>query len=836
MKISYNWIKNYLKETSATPNELVEKLKLHLSDVESFENLSEKYKDLVIGEIVKKEDHPNADKLGVYEVKIGEQQTVQVVAGDKKLEIGNKVVYLPVKSKGPYNPYPERFDGVIKKTKLRGVESNGMLASEKELGISSEHDRVLTLEQECKAGQDIATVLGLNDYIIEVENKTLTIRPDAFGMIGIAREISGFLNLPFETPDWLKKPSKIKPENLSKEKLPLKIVNKLSNLCPRYMAISMTNIKVDESPLWLKIFLSSIGIKPINNVVDITNYIMVLTGQPLHAFDYDKVTSRDSHYKKNAVITIRTAREGEKLTTIDQKTRELNKNTVVICDSQNPIAIGGVMGGLETEIDGNTKNIIIESANFDLYNIRKTSMTLGLVTDAVTRFSKGQDPNLCEPALYKAIELLKDLSNGEVASNVQDHRVELPKPHKLTFSLSYFQMHTGLKLTQEEVLRILSNVEIKQIETTNDADLITLEIPTYRQDLKIPEDIHEEIARIYGYTKIKLTLPKRGIISTPSNSSIDFDEKVRTSLKSLGANEVLTYNFVGEKLYKDCDLDIKNNYRLINALSPELEYMRSSLIPSLLEKINPNINNGYSEFGLFEINKIHNKLDFSKEENLPVEHKVLTMIFTKNSSNIFYHIKYRLENFAKDLKSKKLDYEPIYSIKADTLPNHIKVILPIFDVNRAAFVSCTINNSKFYLGVIGEPNFEVQRKLKLTQPVGIFELDLEILKSLVNYKKDRINFSKYPKITQDLCFIVNENLSYKALEDQISKTLEKRNLNYVLKPVDIYQEKTKEKNKQITINILLEHKQKTLKEKDIKSIREIIEKDVKKQLDGTLKS
>jgi phenylalanyl-tRNA synthetase beta chain len=303
----------------------------------------------------------------------------------------------------------------------------------------------------------------------------------------------------------------------------------------------------------------------------------------------------------------------------------------------------------------------------------------------------------------------------------------------------------------------------------------------------------------------------------------------------LGTNEVLTYNFVGKKLYTDCDLDIKNNYRLINALSPELEYMRSSLIPSLLEKINPNINNGYNEFGIFEINKIHNKLDFSKKENLPIEHKVLTMVLTKNTSNIFYHIKYYLEIFSKDLKSKKLDYEPIYSTKIDKLPNHIKIILPKFDVNRAALVSCTINENKFYLGIIGEPNFEVQRKLKLIQPVGIFELNLEILKTFTDYREDRINFSKYPKITQDLCFIVNENVSYEALERQISKTLEKRNLNYILRPVDIYQEKAEEKNKQVTIKILLQHKEKTLKEKDIKSIREIIEKDVKKQLGGVLK-
>lgn len=834
MKISFNWIKKYLQQTDITPQELSDKIKLHLSDIESFENLHEKYKNLLIGEIVKKQEHPNADKLGVYEVKIGQKKAVQVVAGDKNLKVGDKVVYLPPKTKVPYNAYPDRFDGIIQKAKLRGIESNGMLASEKELGISSDHDRVMTLELECKAGQDVANVLGLNDYIFEVENKTLTIRPDTFGLIGISRDISGFLNLPFTTPDWLNNPSKIKPKELKKEKLPLKILNKTQRLCPRYMAITMSDVQIKPSPLWLKIFLSSLGIKPINNVVDITNYLMVLTGQPLHAFDYDKVISKDLHYKDKAIITVRTAKMGEKLTTIDQKTRELNEKTVVICDSQNPIAIGGVMGGLETEIDKDTKNIIIESANFDLYNIRKTSMSLGLVTDAVTRFSKGQDPNLCEPVLYKATELIKEICNGEIASNAQDNYLELPKPHRLTFSIKYFQKHTNLKLQKNEILQILSNIEIKEI-ATKDEDLVTLEIPTYRQDLKIPEDIHEEIARLHGYTKIELTLPTRKITSTPPNHSIEFDKTLRTILKGLGANELLTYNFTNEKHYKNCDLEIKNCYKIINPLSPELEYMRSTLIPSLFEKVNLNINNGYEEFVLFEINKIHNKLDFCKKEQLPLENKVLSMIFTKDTDNLYYHIKYYLDYLLKQLKIQNLNYENLSNMKAESLPNHIKIITPMFDINKSAIISSESNGQKIYLGIIGEPNLNVQKKLKLIQPVGILELSLNKLRIIKKQKIERVNFSKYPKISQDLCFVLNKEIPYSILQERISTILHRRKLNFMLQPIDIYQPKNEDKLKQTTIRLILQHKEKTLKEKDIKSIREIIEKDIKKSLGGKIK-
>lgn len=835
MKVSFNTIKKYLGETDISAEELVEKFKLHLSDVESFEDLSEKYKGLIMGEITKAEDHPNADKLGVYNVKIGQSSEVQVVAGDKTLEVGDMVVYLAPETKVPHNAYPEKFDGIIKKAKIRGVESNGMLASEKELEISSDHDNVMTVDIDCKPGQDASSVLGLNDKIIEIENKTLTIRPDTFGVIGLAREVSGFLGMPFETPEWFLKPKTLKPASVKKEELPIKVVNKLKKLCPRYTAIAMKNVKVEQSPLWLKMYLSSIGIKPINNVVDITNYLMTITGQPLHAFDYDKVTSKDSHYKDKAVITVRLAKMGEKITTIDQKTRELNEKTVVICDSQNPIAIGGVMGGLETEIDENTKNIIIESANFDLYNIRRTSMSLGLVSDAVTRFSKGQDPNICEPTLYKAVKLIEEICKGEVASNVQDQHIELPKPHRLTFSLEYFQNHTGLELEREEVVKILSNVELKET-SDGTGDLITLDIPTYRQDLKIPEDIHEEIARIYGYTNIPLRLPKREITSTPSNANFEFEKKLRTIFKGMGVNEVLTYNFVGEKLYKDCDLNIKNNYKLVSPLSPELEYLRTTLIPSIIEKINPNINSGYVDFGLFEINKVHNKKDFSKKENMPLEKKIVSMILTGQGKEMFYNIKYFLDTMLKALRAKEVEYEPIYMTNTKDLPNNLQEVLPMFDINRSALIFYTLDDQKHYLGIIGEPNLSVQENLKLLQPVGMFELDFENLKKISSFENERINFSKYPKITQDLCFVLKEDIPYIVLEKQIGSLLEKRNLNYILTPVDIYQGKESDGKKQITVRVVLQHKEKTLKEKDIQSIRGIIEKDVKKKLDATIKT
>ncbi len=830
MKISFNLIKKYIGEISIPVDELVENIKEKLAEVEDVENLKEKYSNITIAEIAEKKEHPNADKLGVYIINNGERNDIQVVAGDKKLNIGDKVVYLPPKTKIPNNPYPEKFDGVIEITKLRGVDSEGMLASEKELGISNNHDDVLVLDVDCKIGDSFAKLFDLNDYILNVENKALTNRPDTFGMIGIARDISGMLKKPFKTPEWLENP---KFEEYKDETLPLEVQNKLDKLCPRYMAVAMKNVKVGESPLWLKSLLSSIDIKPINNVVDITNYLMVLTGQPLHAFDYDKLISKDSHSKKGALITVRTAKDGEKITTLDNKTVELTDKTVVICDSQNPIAIGGIMGGLDTEIDENTKNIVLESANFDLYNIRQTSMSLGISTEASTRFSKGQDPNLCKPVLYKAIELLNELCGASIASPIQDEHIELIKPRKLTFSITRLNKHTGLELTKQEILTLLNNINIYEINT-EEKDLITLEIPTYRQDLRIPEDIHEEIARLHGYKNIPLTLPKRDISAARDNQDIEFKKQIRKIFTSMGTNEVLTYNFVGEELYTSCDLNLKNNYRIINPISPKLEYMRSSLIPSLLEKINPNINNGFEEFAIFEINKTHNKLDFNEKENLPIEKEMITLVLTKNVSEPYYHAKFYLDNLLKKLGVTKINYEKFSEVQKDDLPNQLQLTLPLFDIHKSAILTSTIDTRKIYIGIIGEPNLNVQNKLKFAQPTAIFELSMKNLQKISNNTREHINFSKYPKITQDLCFLLHPEIPYSLLLDTIEETLGKRELNYIITPVDIYQKEKQEK--QITIRIVIQHKEKTLKEKDINSIRAIIEKNVGKYTKGKLKS
>lgn len=831
MKISLNWIKEYVK-TEINGEDLVVMLKSHLAEVESYEDLGEKYKGIIVAEITQKENHPDADKLGVYQIKIGEEKEIQVVAGDKSLEIGDKVAYFTPGSKVPYNAHPDKFDGIIKATKLRGVESNGMLASAKELDISNNHEQVLRLESNAQVGQMFADYLKLNDYIIDVENKALTVRPDTFGIIGMAREISGILKTPFKSPEIYSKT--INDIEVEDESLPITVNNKVEALCPRYMAVSMKDIAIKESPLWLQSKLSKIGVRPINNIVDITNYLMILTGQPLHAFDYDKVKKKDMHAKNEVIITVRTADEREKITTLDGKTIELNTNSVVICDTQNPIAIGGIMGGLDTEIDENTKNIIIESANFDLYNIRKSTMALGIFTDAATRFSKGQDPNLCEPVIVEAVKMVKELAEGKVSSHIQDIHQELPTTRLLTFSVSRLNRHTGLSLTKDEMLSILKNIEI--IAEKQDDDLVTLRIPSFRQDLKIPEDIHEEVSRLNGYSKIPLSLPQRSIKPVDNNSALTLNKRIRVSLKNVGANELLTYNFVGAKLYEKAEIRLDNAYHLINALSPDLEYMRPSLIPSLLEKATINIQNGYKEFAIYEINKAHNRLDIDTVENLPIEHIMLTMVHTSEGDQYagspYYQIKFLIQSLLKDLKIKDIKYEGLSNIEEEKLPNWIKLDVSSFDINRTAvlIIEDTI------IGIVGETKSSVKKSFKLPEYTSMAEINLDNLLPYINMDKSYTEYSKYPKIQQDFCFIVSKNIGYESLFETVSKSLTSDELNIKIMPVDIYQQKENPDQKQITLRVILQDKEKTLKEKDIEYWRKKIEKAAESQLGAKLKS
>ncbi|MDX9739475.1 MAG: phenylalanine--tRNA ligase subunit beta, partial [Candidatus Dojkabacteria bacterium] len=528
MKLPISSIKDF-SDISIELDGLLHILASKIGEVEGYSDWSEIYKGLYIAQIVSKDDHPDADKLSVYKITIKEGEDIQVVAGDKTLDIGDKVVYIKPGNIVPLT-YKTSDEFVIKAVKMRGILSNGMLCSEKELNIGVDNAKVMRLDSDATVGDTFIKYFDFNDTVIEIENKALTNRGDLFGILGLVREITAAKGVQFHSPEWYtdyKMPS-IEKEDL----LSLKIDNQAHNLCSRYIGVVMDNITVKESPVWLKSILIKSGIRPINNIVDITNYLSILVGQPLHAFDYDKVLNKDP--KKEAHITIRLAKAGESIHTLDSNLVELNSNTLVIADSTNPIAIAGVIGGLDTEIDRNTKRVILECANFDRFNIRKTSMSLGIVTDAVTRFTKSLDPNQCLPTLKHAISLIEQICEGKLSSEVVDIYPEISLPKKVSLSISRVNTHLGVTLSKEEVSTILKNLEYTVHESKKEDDFLTVTAPTFRTDITIPEDIHEDIGRIYGYENIDPVFPQRDVRATRRNKNIILKSKIRSILSNSG--------------------------------------------------------------------------------------------------------------------------------------------------------------------------------------------------------------------------------------------------------------------------------------------------------------
>lgn len=841
MKVSLNWIKE-LTAIDLSQEELISRIRSRIGEVEEVIDYSQIYNGILLAQISEKADHPSADKLGVYQLDIGTGESVQVVAGDKSLEVGDKVAYFTPGTATPYNPNPGTNENVVQKVKLRGVESNGMLASARELDITNNHERVMRISTDMEPGTPISEVLGMDDIVIDIENKALANRADCFGIIGLAREFAGIQGNQFSSPEWYLDPAIERPEGTTSATLPLSVDNQTDNLCPRYMAAVISNIEVKESPIWLQTLLARSGMRPINNIVDITNYIMLLTGQPLHAFDYDKLRQKDPNATSSAHIVVRRARDGEKITTLDGKTHELNSNNVVICDSTNPVAIGGVMGGLDTEIDENTTNIILESANFDKSNLRKTSMQLGIFSEAVTRFTKGQDQNICENALYRAIKMIEELSGGQVADSINDVYEHLNKPTQITFSVSRANTHLGTNFTADQISKILANVELRNKMV--DQDQIAVDIPTYRKDLQIKEDLHEEIGRLYGYDNIALTLPKRTLLPPISNPAVDLKKEVRKILISAGADEILTYNFRGAADIQKYGQEIDDAYHIKNALSPDLEYMRMSILPSVLDKAAVNSAKGYQQFAIFEINKSHSKAEIDKV-GLPDERQTVALAvcmsekeaLAKSSGSPYYLGKRYAEALLNKLGVEECRYDHLLDINIDTLPGWMKDLVPLFNMQAAAVIKTRLDNAAVYLGIIGDIGPSVKVNAGLPKYCAGFELNLEEL----IYLKPKISSyrepSIYPTISEDLCFILTNSIPVDQVIENAKIALDDEQLVSKVSLLDIYQtEKQKAENlKQVTISVNIQHMSKTLSGKDSAALIKKIGQRVEKSTGGRIK-
>lgn len=812
MKVSLNTVKRYTS-VDLSVDELVVKINAQLGGVEDVLDLNIRYKDARIVTVVACDPHPDADRLHVCRIDDGgvvadverdEDGLVQVVCGAPNVRAGMFAVWLPPKSTVPVS-FTDKEPFVLEARPLRGVTSYGMLASPQELGFGDSHDGLLELDPEeplpddtgLKAGASFAQTFGLDDTVIEIENKMFTHRPDCFGQIGVAREIAGIQHKQFVSPGWYK----TAPEFERGQGLELTVRNEATKNVSRLMAISIKNVKIAPSPVWLQSELVRLGGKPINNVVDVTNYLMLLTGQPLHAYDYDKLAG--------ATLAARQASAGETVTLLNGKSYQLTAEDVVIADGNGPVGLGGVMGGGDSEVSAETRNIVLEAATFDMYAVRKTSMRHGLFTDAVTRFNKGQSALQNDRVLALAVTTIIDAAGGQIASRVYDEKTAKVSEATIRVSAEFINERLGLSLDAEEIRSLLENVECG-VEIT---DVLTVMPPFWRTDLTIAEDIVEEVGRLYGFDRLPRILPSRSTKPAAQNKSREIKQRIRESLSRAGANEVLTYSFVHEKIITRAEQDVTEAFRLSNALSPELQYYRLSVLPSLLDKVHPNIKAGHDEFVLFESGKGHNKKHHLDDaEGLPSEMEFIDMVYaSKNAGDgaAFYRVRHLVAALATDLGIGELVFKPV----SGTMD--FPVTAP-FDLRRSALVETRTGT---FLGIVGELKQPVIKNFKLPAYVAAASLDLAgIIQALTDAKYHYAPLSRYPKVSQDISLKVSVDTPYAAVHELTVRTFEESELGkdslVVVAPQAIYRPENGDL-KTITLHVEVTSYERTLADKDV---------------------
>jgi phenylalanyl-tRNA synthetase beta chain len=732
MQLTLNWLKQHIPEFElADLNSFKHKLDTRLSEVESVRWRGTNLEKLVIGEITEVNPHPSSEKLTVCTVNVGGKTTQQIVCGAPNVRVGlYSVVCLPG------GQVEDGKGGILEITEreVAGVTSAGMLCALDELGLWPDHNKIIEVDRSLAPGSDVTNMF--RDVEIEIENKALPHRPDAFSHLGIAREISAIFKTRLGTelePNW----QPMAPD--ADQELSLNVQNKFWEGCLRYSAIALNNVKVGPSPLWLQIALAYAGTKPINNVVDITNYVMHDIGQPLHAFDYDKLASGQ--------IVVRKAAKGEKITTIDHQERILPENATVIADLEKPIAVAGIMGGADTEISEQTTQVVLESANFEMYSIRRTSRQLGLRSEAVTRFEKGVDPKLTVPALRKAAQMLIDICDAEISSELVDEYPN-PQPEKtINFDLNSVRKSLGVDIDKNRILNILESLgfEIEGAEhipatALSRPDLstpVTVMVPSWRRDINASYDLVEEVGRIYGYEFVPISIPKRDLQTPKYNHPLHITHAVKDALAAAGLQEVYTYSMVGAELYAALGLTTDNLHPIKEAISPELGFVRNEILPSLLEKVV--VNSGkYQNFGLFEISRVA----LLEKDKSGIPHQPFKLAGVRfgdadaDVATVYRQLKSSLEHLSATVLQGRLQVLPAKDKKLASYWHPQMTGLVVLDADE--------------IGYIGVLHPKVQANLKLNYPLAAFNLNFDTILGFAPEKRELKQPSSYPAVDRDL--------------------------------------------------------------------------------------
>ena len=808
MKISYNWLKQFLQvdwEENKT-SELLTDLGLEVEGIETKESIKGSLEGILVGEVLTCVQHPNADRLKITTVDLGTGDPVQIVCGAPNVAAGQKV---PVAIIGT-TLYDDKGVGFkIKKGKIRGEESHGMICAEDELGLGTDHDGILILDKKLKVGTPAAEVFNIEtDQVFEIG--LTPNRADAMSHYGVARDfraglIQHGINLELITPS-------VSDFHVEQRRLRIDVEVENKDLAPRYCGISIVDVEVKDSPEWIQNRLKSIGITPKNNIVDITNYVLHELGQPLHAFDASKI-------KGNKVI-VKTLAQGTKFTTLDEVERELHSEDIMICDAEsNPLCIAGVFGGINSGVSEKTTSIFLESAYFNPVSIRKTAKRHALNTDASFRFERGIDINFVKYALKRAAILIKEYANGKIASDVIDFYPEKIEDFQVFLSYESAFRLIGQEIDKETIKNILASLEIKISSETEGG--LGLTIPSYRVDVQREADIIEEILRVYGYNNIKFSHKLNTSISFDSNKDISLENIVANQLTTLGFNETMANSLTKEE-YSSFSENLKSefNVTMLNPLSNDLKVMRQSLLFSGLESISYNLNRKNNSLKLYEFGKTYHKYEkgYQEDKHLTIfvsgaRTKDTWTSLTQNSE--FFYLKGIVMSILERIGVTNIKTSPVKS-----------------DVFSEGIVLSLGKNKLVEFGVIKK---KILKEFGIKQEVLFADFDWTSILSISGKKKIKVSMlPKFPSVKRDLALLLDQKITFKEIYDLAFQS--ERNLLKDVGLFDVYQgDKLPEGKKSYAVSFLLQDNNKTLEDRQIDKIMQKLQQSFEKNLGAVLR-
>ena len=818
MIVSLEWLKDYT-DIKADPQEFCDRMIMSGSNLETMENVGRDMEKVVVGKIVKIEKHPDADKLVVCRLDVGQDEPVQIVTGATNVFEG---AYVPValdgsRIPGPLHGQPKKEGGVkIKAGKLRGVESFGMLCSFGELGFEdkvvpvNQRDGIWILGGEYPVGADFAEALELKDSVIDFE--ITPNRPDCLSMVGMAREAAATFGEKVKHPETNCKAE----EGQASDYVSVEIK---SDLCKRYVARIVKDVKVGDSPWWLQRRLIHAGMRPINNIVDVTNFVMLEYGQPIHAFDINSVEGRK--------IVVDTAEDGEKFTTLDGTERTLDDKMLMIHDAEKSIAVAGVMGGLNSEIENDTQTIIVESANFLGNSVRTTAKRLGLRTEASSRYEKGIDPNLCQDAADRVCYLIELIGAGTVVGGRVDVYPTPEEPRTVRGRVSRINKVLGIEISREQMVAYFESLEM---QVAGDGDDLYVTPPTVRQDIEMEEDLIEEVARLYGYDKLPVTIPK-GNNEASQSYERDVKDLARDTMCALGANEIQTYSFVSPKGVDNIRIDEDSweraFVRILNPLGEDTSVMRTVLTPAMLEVMGRNYSRNREAVRAFEIGNTFmvNLLD---EKELPTESDAMSIGFYGPGED-FFTLKGAIEELMTKLGIGNLEfiaekeygtYHPGRCARIATKEIHYGPAGPEEELVE--------------LGIMGEVHPDVAEKYGIGTRCYAAELFFNVITEMANLEKAYSPLPKYPATARDIALAVDESMAVGDIEKVIASAGGKILKN--IKLFDVYRgPQIGENKKSVAFALTYRHDDRTLTDEDVNKVHDKILKTLKEKLDVTLR-